>query len=1089
MKRLLVVCLFVAAALPLAAQKPAPKIPQAVAPKPQPKVEMLGEQSLTGDKALVEAPEAAAIKNLTWRAIGPANPGGRVPAIAGVPGDPSTFYVGGANGGIFKTTNGGTTFKPIFDNQPVISIGAIALAPSNPNIVYVGSGEGNPRNDASIGNGLYRSNDGGDTWTHLGLDDTDQITRVVIDPRNPDIVYVAALGHEWGPTENRGLYKTTDGGKTWKKILYKDQQTGCSDVDIDPTNSDVVYAGMWTYLRRPWHFDSGGGETAVYKSVDGGATWKKLTSGLPEGPMDRIGIAVSRSNPDVVYVVSETKDEGELWRSDDSGATWRVANRDPNINFRPFYYSDIRVDPQDPNRIFSLSGSLNLSEDGGRTFQRIAEEVHGDHQSMWIDPTNPKRILEGSDGGFQVSNDGGKTWEVVNNIAFTQFYHVAYDMRQPYYVCGGLQDNGNWCGPSRTTYAQGNRKSDWYTVSYGDGFFAVPDLKDPYLVYSDSQGGNIVLTDLRSGTERAIHPYPNRVGSAGDAMADHKYRFNWNSPIALSPQDPKTVYFGGNVLFKTTNGGQSWEAISPDLTTNDKSKQQSSGGPIVVDNTAAEFHCTILTIAPSPVDPNVIWVGTDDGNVQVTKDGGKTWTNVVKNVPGMAPFAWISTIEASHVDAGMAYVAADHHQDNDYAPYAYKTTDYGQTWKAIRGNLPSRGWVHVVREDPKNRNLLYAGTEFGLFASWDGGTRWVSIRNNMPVNPVRDIAIHPRDNDIIVATHGRGAFVLDDATPLQELAEALQAEVKLFEPRPGIRYSIWNRDTNLGQKEYVAQNPPYGAIISYYLKSEPKGDVAIAVLDTGGRPIRQIRTVPKQAGVNRVAWDLRYDGPRMPGGGTERAPAAAARFGGGGGPFVVPGTYTVKLTVGGKDYTTPAQVQMDPRITVSAADLQAQLDAALTLRDMTSKVNAMVERVDDLLRQLTPLSERLQRGSGRPASATSDGHDGGEAQTASPSPALTEVNAAIDQLKALRNDRLTRPLQGLQYRQYPRLLQEISSLLGVVSRTAYKPTDPEMLRLQELKVETDKMVVQFNEILTKTIAHINEVMAKSPFIVAGGPIK
>ena len=533
MKRLFVLCLILAAAWPLAAQK-----------EPG-------------------GPEATALRNLAWRPIGPANPGGRVSVIVGVPGNPATFYVAGGNGGIFRTRNGGTTYTAIFDDQPVTSIGAIAIAPSNPKILYVGTGEGNPRNDASIGNGVYRSNDGGDTWIYLGLDDTDQIARIVIDPRNPNMVYVAALGHEWGPTENRGLFKTTDGGKTWQKILYKDPETGCSDVDIDPTNANVVYAGMWTYLRRAWHFDSGGGETAVYKSVDGGETWKKLTNGLPKGPMDRIGISVAASNPSVVYVVSETKDEGELWRSDDAGETWRVVNRDPNINFRPFYYSDIHVDPRNPNRIFSLAGGFYLSDDGGRTFDRIGGDIHGDHQAIWIDPANPNHILEGCDGGWQVSWDGAKTWDMLNNLSFSQFYHIAYDMERPYNVCGGLQDNGTWCGPSRTTSNQGIRKADWATVGGGDGFFAVPDLKDPHLVYVDSQGGSIDLMDMKSGTSRNIHPYPNRVGSAGDAIADHRYRFNWNSPIVLSPQDPKTVYFGGNVVFRTTNAGQSWDGHQP----------------------------------------------------------------------------------------------------------------------------------------------------------------------------------------------------------------------------------------------------------------------------------------------------------------------------------------------------------------------------------------------------------------------------------------------------------------------------------------------------------------------------------------------
>ncbi len=491
----------------------------------------------------------------------------------------------------------------MFENQAVLSIGAIEIAPSNPNVVYVGTGEGNPRNNASFGDGVYRSNDGGETWTHLGLEDSDRIARIRIDSRNPDIAYACAMGREWGANEQRGVFKTTDGGKNWQKVLYKDTSTGCSDIDINPENSNEIYAGMYTYLRQAWHLRSGGGETALYKSMDGGATWKKMTNGIPQ-MLDRIGVSISRNNPNIVYMVSETLDyQGELWRTDDSGATWRVVSKDANINFRPFYYADIRVDPQDPNRVYALSGSLYLTEDAGRTFRTIGRDVHGDHQALWIDPLNPKRLLSGSDGGFQISNDRGANFEVLNNVAFTQFYHIHYDMQQPYNICGGLQDNGTWCGPSNSLLGEGIRKNDWYTVGGGDGFFAVPDLANPWRVYTDLQGGVISVIDTRTGAQRTITPYPNRVGSVGDAMENHKYRFNWDSPIELSPQDPKTVYFGGNVLFKTTNAGQSWEVISPDLTTNDKNKQKSSGEPIVVDNTAAEFHTTIIAIAPVAREP------------------------------------------------------------------------------------------------------------------------------------------------------------------------------------------------------------------------------------------------------------------------------------------------------------------------------------------------------------------------------------------------------------------------------------------------------------------------------------------------------
>lgn len=1064
-------------------------------------------------------PPDAVLRDLPWRSIGPANQGGRVSVIVGVPGEPYTFYVAGANGGIFKTTDGGVTYDALFDDQPVLSIGAIAIAPSNPDVIYVGTGEGNPRNNASFGNGVYRSVDGGRHFTHVGLEDTDKIPRIVVDDRNPDIAYVCALGHEWGPNEERGVFKTTDGGATWTKVLYLDQLTGCSDIRIHPRNSNIVYAGMYTFLRRPWHFSSGGGRTGVYKSVDGGAHWTHLTNGLPKGPMDRIGIAIARSNPDIVYVVSETKSEGELWRSDDAGAHWRVVNRDPNINFRPFYYADIRVDPSNPDRIFSLSGSLYLSEDGGRTFRRIGRDVHGDHQALWIDPTNPKRILSGSDGGFQISRDGGQNFEVINNIAFTQFYHINYDMRTPYWLCGGLQDNGHWCGPHRTALAEGIRKRDWFTISGGDGFFAVPDLEKPWLVYSASQGGNIVITDTRTGDERSIHPEPNRVGSAGDAMATHKYRFNWNSPIALSPQNPRVVYFGGNVLFKTTNYGQSWEVISPDLTDNDKSKQGNSGGPVVVDNTAAEFYNTLLTIAPSPLDSNVIWVGTDDGHVQVTRDGGKHWSDVFKNVRGLAPHAWIPTVEASHRDVGTAYVAADHHRDGDYAPYAYKTTDFGKTWTKITTGLPERGWVHVVREDPRHPNVLYAGTELGVYASWDGGAHWQSIRGGLPPVPVRDIQIHPRDNDLIIATHGRGAYIYDDATPLQELPKAVAAGRYLFDIRPAIRWVMWSNDGNLGQADYAAENPPYGALINYYFATPPRGDVTITIADQSGAVIRTIKRAPKRPGLNQVAWDLRYEGPwragtsgrsprpakvdttpvagpaatppgpvtidttriatQQPAGERSEESDQRGRFGRNQGPLVLPGEYTVTLVADGQRMSKRVQVKMDPRVQITEADLEAQLAAAMAMRDLSSRVEHLLDHTNDVMRQLTALSTQLER-------SVSPGDGAGNA---APTPlGLPEVKAALEKLRQFRDTLLTRPIPGLGYRQYPRLREEVQRLYRAIESPVSKPTDPDLRRMRELVEETDQAERMLDRIIATDIANINQMMTRYPRIIAGGPI-
>jgi photosystem II stability/assembly factor-like uncharacterized protein len=1070
--------------------------------------------------------DADALKGLKWRSVGPANNAGRISVITGVPGDPYTYYVAGANGGIIKTTNGGVTFKTLFDKQDIGSIGAIAVAPSDPNVIYVGTGEENPRNNASIGDGMYKSVDAGEHWTHIGLVNSDKIARIVIDQKNPDLVYACGLGREWGPNEERGVFKTTDGGKSWKKVLYIDPQTACSDVATDPNNFNIVYAGMYTYRRWAWHLESGGGNTAVFKSTNGGDTWERLSgknreNGLPKGDMDRIGIAVGTNEPNVVYVISETKTEGELWRSDDAGAHWRTVNRDPNINFRPFYYADIRVDPGNENRVFALSGSLYESEDGGQNFRTIGGSVHGDHQALWIDPLNPKRILSGSDGGWQVSYDGGKTFEVVNTFAFTQFYHINYDMQRPYMVCGGLQDNGNWCGPSMGLTGA-IHKSDWFTVSGGDGFFTVPDIGQPWMVYSDAQGGMLNLTDTRTGSQKTIYPYPNRVGSVGDKMLNHKYRFNWNSPIALSPQNPAVVYFGGNVLFRSRNHGFSWDVISPDLSTNDPAKLGDSGGPIVVDNTAAEFHCTIISIAPSPLDSNVIWVGTDDGNVQVTRDGGKTWSNVFRNVPGLKPNAWIPTVDASHSDAGTAWVAADHHQDDDYSPYAYMTTDYGKTWKSVIGDLPAKAaWVHVVREDPRNKNLLYIGTEMGVWASWDRGGHWTSLRGDLPIVPVRDIQVHPRDNDLLLATHGRGLYILDDVTALQQFAAVKADDAALFDIRPAIRWNMWNKDGNVGQKQWTGANPPDGALITYYLKTQPPAAVNVTIADASGRTVRRLTRVLDEPGINRIAWNFQYDPPADAGGGrggrggagggrggrgggagTDTTAAAAAPdstlaalraqrraaaedeapvqggrgggFGGAGGIFALPGTYTVTLVVQGKSYAKTVNVSLDPRSDMTAAQQQAQYTAALAMQELTSRVNRIVTNVDDVTRQLTALQTTLRAAPRDSASANAQ-------------QALTEIGVSLTQLKQFKDSVLARPLPGLGYRQYPRLREEVQTVSGMIARPMMPITAGETLRSGELVTENNQAQARFDGIMQDHVMKINDLLKGSPHVMIVTP--
>ncbi|TAK15574.1 MAG: hypothetical protein EPO35_06990 [Acidobacteria bacterium] len=971
-----------------------------------------------------DAPENAALRNLRWRGIGPANPGGRITVVAGLPGNTNTFYVAGAAGGIIKTTNGGTTWTPIFDDQPVASIGAISVANSNENILWVGTGEGDPRNSTSFGNGVYRSADAGRTWSYLGLEDTERIKRIAVHPANPDVAYVCALGHAWGPNEQRGVFRTTDAGKTWSKVLYKNTTTGCSDIAMDPSDPKTLYAGMYTHLRRPWRFDSGSGETALYKTTDGGDTWKKLTNGLPTEPLDRPGVAVSLSNPNVVYLITETKSQGTFFRSDDRGETWKKMSDNTVISFRPFYYDDIRVDPANPDRVFALAGQLQVSNDAGRTWANAGAGTHGDHQAMWIDPKNPSRILEGSDGGFQISNDGAATWEVVNNFSFAQFYHVSYDLQRPYTLCGGLQDNGTWCGPSMTTSSDGIRKRDWATLSGGDGFEGVQNIAQPWLVYSNSQGGQTYVNNTRTNTSRQNPPYPKDLSSTGSAVAGYKYRFNWNTPIVRSPHDPRKIYLGGNVLFSSINHGQSWTVLSPDLTTNDKSKQQSSGGEIVTDNTAAEFHCTILAIAESPITPGVIWVGTDDGNLQITRDGGKTWKNVVGNIPGLPANSWIPNIDASPFAAGEAYVAVDRHRDNDFAPHAYKTTDYGQTWTPISSNLPAKGYVHVVRSDIKQRGLLFLGTELGPYASWNDGASWVSLRNGLAAAPVVEMVVQPATNDLVIATHGRGIYILDNIQPLRQLAAAMKADAFLFDGPAAIRWQTWGRDGSLGAKEYTGQNPPTGGMIDFYLKNA--GAAKITIGPAAGKAIRTLN-VNAQAGVNRTMWDLRYDATSTPstaagpaGGGGGGGGGRGGGRGGGGGPYVLPGTYTVTLSAAGQTLTRSIRVQMDPRITVTALDLQTQLDAGLKLREMAEKINAMIAKADDVVRQLTD------------AAATN--------------PA---ARAALEQAKA-RRFQMGR-LPGEQgYRIQGRLREDIQGLAGSIGQNPGPPTAGEIVRLKEV---------------------------------------
>src|ERR1044072_3974610 len=911
---------------------------------------LLASTVLAQNGGAAKSPYEEAFSRLEYRSIGPAIMGGRISDVEGVPGDANVVYVASASGGLWKTTNGGITWKPIFERQGTLSLGDIALAPSNPDVVWVGTGESNVRNSVSFGDGVYKSTDAGKTWQHMGLKDTEHISANAINPQNSDIVYIAALGHAFGPNEERGIFMTTDGGKTWAKTLYIDNQHGAADLEIDPTNPNILYAGMWSFERKPWTHHSGSEKGGVYKSVDGGRTWNKLTNGLPK-LMGRIGIRVAPSNPNVVYVIVEAK-EGTLYRSDDRGETFKLASKNTDIVSRGFYYTRVRVDPTNENHIYAVASTLYTSIDGGKTFRSITGRTHVDFHALWLDPKNPKRMWHGQDGGIAVTYDGGETWEVVSNIPIGQFYQVYADNRSPfYYVMGGLQDNGSWAGPSRTREPVGIINDDWRMVSFGDGFYMINHPDDPDVYLSESQGANIVWTDMRSREQQLVNPWGR--GSGGGPAAGQKYRFNWNSPIVFSAHDKTTVFLAGNVVFRSPDFGKTWEQISPDLTTNDPEKLKDAGGPVAFENSTAEYYSTIISIAESPVEKGQIWVGTDDGNLQVTRDGGKNWNNIIANVSGIGKNSPVSHVEPSRTGADVAYVAFDRHMFDDFRPYIFKTTDGGKSWTNISGNLPAKGYVQVVCEDPKNTNLLYAGTELGLFASYNGGKDWMPLNlKNLPNVSVHDILVHPRENDLILATHGRSLWIFDDATPIQRMnQQILDSNAYLFPIRPALRYSSRFTRYGIGDKQFTGPNPPPGALITYYLKDkvDEKTTFKVQVFDREGKLVQDIEKPSREKGLNRISWNLRLGGPEVRRPPTEEQLA----FGfGARGPQVLPGTYTVKLTLGDKVLEEPVEVKLDPAIKTPVADLQQALDMQIKLREMQSNLNLSLRFVDSLETQL-----------------------------------------------------------------------------------------------------------------------------------------
>ncbi len=802
----------------------------------------------------------ARLEELVWRAVGPANCSGRITDLAAVEKHPATFFLATATGGLFKTTNRGTTWSPLFDKQPVASIGAVAVWQQRPEIVWVGTGEADSRNSSSWGDGIYRSLDGGSTWEHLGLEATRSIARVVLDPADSNTVYVAALGRLWGENAERGVFKTTDGGRSWTQVLEVDSRTGAVDLLMDPTDSRVLYAAMWTRLRTPWSFRSGSRAGGIFRTRDGGRSWTKLTAGLPEST-GRIGLDLSRKHPRVLYAVIESDEGGHLsefeeksrvggvFRSVDGGDHWtRLSPYAP----RPFYFSQIRVQPDDTTRVYLLGTDLWISDDGGRSFRAGgAQNLHPDCHAMWIDPADGDHVLLGTDGGLFVSDDRARNWDFLNNLALGEFYDVAVDLDDPYHICGGLQDNQSWCGPSRTRLEpepflgepqhNGILNDDWFCLGGGDGFHVAMDPTNPDIVYWESQGGALQRMSLSSGKRRWLRP-SNKEG-------EPSFRFNWNTPFQISPHDPSVLWIGGNHLFRLTERGNRWEMASPDLTTQDPRRMITGGS-------GAETYCTITALAESPAARGVVWVGTDDGKLWVTPDSGRTWRDLTGRLRGVPAGLYVSCIEASHHDRGTAYVAVEGHRSDDLGVWILVTHDEGQSWTSVAGDLPKGGPVQVVREDPENRNLLFAGTEFGIFMTLDGGRHWQRCGESLPTVAVDDILIHPRERDLVIGTHGRSAYVLDDITPLERWSPAVTADsVTFFPPRAATAYYVRSRSGAWGQRIFSAKNPPFGAYFNYYVKEDIGEKVSIEVADSTGRMIRKL-TGPGSPGLHRLVWDL-----------------------------------------------------------------------------------------------------------------------------------------------------------------------------------------------------------------------------------------
>ncbi|MGB7151791.1 MAG: hypothetical protein WBD45_21720 [Terriglobales bacterium] len=1008
-------------------------------------------------------------RGMKYRSIGPFR-GGRSLTAAGIPGDPTTYYFGATGGGVWKSTDGANTWSPAFDKAGAPSIGSIAVAASDPNVVYVGTGEACIRGNIGQGDGVWKSVDAGKTWKNVGLKDSRAIGRVIVDPRNSDIVFVAALGHPYGANAERGVFRTLDGGKTWDKVLFKDENTGAIDVAFDPQNANILFASLWESRRTPWSLSSGGPGSGIYRSTDSGATWKKLEEhGLPPGPYGRIGLAVG-ANSDRVYALIEAK-EGGLYRSDDGGDSWDLVNGSHGLVQRAWYYMHVIADPQDANTVYVADVEFFKSTDGGRNFNKV-KVPHGDNHGLWIDPKNTKRMIASNDGGVTVSLDGGKSWTREDNQPTAQFYHVITDTRTPYYVYGSQQDN--------STVAIASRSDDgligddnWYAVGGGEAGYIAPNPTDPNIVYAGDYQGNITRFDRRTNQVKSIAVWPELTDARGAAVLDH--RFQWTAPIVTSPFDANTIYYGGERIFKTSDGGTHWDTISGDLTRNDKSKQQPSGGPITIDDTGTEYYDTVFTIAPSPLAKGLIWAGTDDGLIQVTRDEGKSWSNVTPK--DLAEWSRISLIEASPHDAGTAYVAIDRHQNDDLAPYIYKTANYGSTWTRITTGIPDGAFVRAVREDPKKKGLLYAGTERGVFVSFDDGGHWRSLQNNLPLVPVHDLVI--KNDDLVLATHGRAFWILDDVSPLRQFADSVAAEdIHLYKPATAYRVHTGEAPAKLS---FDGKNPPNGAVIYFYLKQAPKPEtkqeVKIEILDATGNVVRSYssnksepldepldpddkkreKEIKPEDGLNRFVWDLHYEeANRVPNYYLWEYNDGAK------GPLAVPGNYQVRLTASGKSLTAPFEVKIDPRVTTSQADLEKQFKLEVDVREQLNRVYDAVNQIEDVRDQLDGLKKRLV-----PSDSSKALFDGASALDA-------KLIAVRD---PLINFKISASEDSLAYA--PGIDAKLAFLsMSVAGFADSAPTEAEYQEFDKLKRQTDELLAHWDEVRNADITNFQKLAAE-----------